>query len=223
MYLGKYNKYKLINFLLCTYKDTLYDNIFKHKEKLISIILKLNDKDFYNCIIYLNRKSYIGYYALNISNNLNKFIEDKNYNKVQKILKNSYIEEIFDNHLLSEDYKNMIRRLIVMEKIAYNMLLEKCTLDYNIQINHCELNICREEINKSEIESNYFEKHKTKIVLTKYGREDIYDINDLIYRCYKNINDFNGETIDIKTRRFIKNKYKNESLIIQNYILKKTN
>ena len=79
MSIGNSNKHYLIDYLLSTYKDTLYEDIYNFKDKLLSYIYNLSTNDFYNIIIHLNRKSYIGYYSLHISNNLKQAIIKDDY------------------------------------------------------------------------------------------------------------------------------------------------
>ena len=216
------NKLKLINFILDTYKNTLYNIIYEKKNKLSKLIYKLTNDEFYNIIIHLNRKSYIGYYSLHISNDLKQCLLQDDYNGAVTVLKNPKIDEIMTNQKLPIHFINTIKKLIIMEKMAYNFLLEKVILNTKLTISHDELNKCKKDINiYYGLDKKYFERHKTKIAITKYGEDVIYDINDLIYRCFKNIKDYNNDNFTFKTIQFMKREYMDESIIIENYLFNK--
>ena len=220
MSIGKFNKKKLIDYVLSTYEGTLYESIFNNKLRLIDYIFKLSDKDFYNIIIHLNRKSYIGYYSLHISNNLSKAILDDDWWEVQLILENPKLNEIFENEKLSDNFKEDIRQLLEYEKIAYNMLLEKCTLDAKFKLNNNQLVMCKKELN-IDLDDTYFDRHKTTMLITKKGEDIEYDVNELIYRCLNNITDYDNDHFNSKITNFIKDRYINEIAIIKNYLLNK--
>jgi len=215
-------KLKLIKYVLDTYKDTLYSIIYENKDKVSKLIYNLNNKEFFDIIIHLNRKSYIGYYSLHISNDIKQCLLNNDYKGVLTVLKNPRLDEIMKNVNLSINFINKIKKLMVMEKMAYNYMLEKVILNNNSEISHVELNECKKLINTFYgIEEKYFERHKTKIAIIKYGEDVIYDINDLIYRCFKNIKDFDNDDFNLKTIQFMKKVYINESIIIENYLFNK--
>ena len=170
----------------------------------------------------MNRKSYIGYYSLHISNDLKQCLLQDDYNGAVTVLKNPKIDEIMTNQKLPIHFINTIKKLIIMEKMAYNFLLEKVILNTKLTISHDELNKCKKDINiYYGLDKKYFERHKTKIAITKYGEDVIYDINDLIYRCFKNIKDYNNDNFTFKTIQFMKREYMDESIIIENYLFNK--
>ena len=220
MHLGLFNKKKLIYYVLSTYKNTLYEIIFEHGDKLARMIFELDDKSFYDIIIHLNRKSYVGYYSLHVSNNLKQALLEDDYERVEEIVHNPSIDEVLDNPKLSTEFKMYFKHILNFEKIAYNMLLEKCTLCPHLKINNIELNRCKHELDV-DIEGKHFDKHKTTVAIMKRGEDILYDVNDLIYRCFKNMNDYDNDRFSSSVYDFIKTEYIDEICIIENYLLNK--
>lgn len=220
MHIGLFNKKKLIYYVLSTYKHTLYEIIYEHGDKLARMIFELDDKSFYDIIVHLNRKSYVGYYSLHVSNDLKQALLEDDYERVEEIVQNPSIDEVFDNPKLSQDFKTYFRKVLQFEKVAYNMLLEKCTLNANLKLNNLELNTCKRELGV-DIEGKHFHKHKTVVAIMKRGEDILYDVNDLIYRCFKNMRDYDNDRFSSSVYDFIKTEYTGEICIIENYLLNK--
>lgn len=191
------------------------------KPEIKGILLEVPMDKLVKNIVFLNKKSNIGKFAMMYSLRLNSL----NGKKLKKFLLNPYSEEFDDNHFLNKEDKEHFDQLIKSEEVIIEFLIEKLSLDFGNKIpdkimdldyKKCQSDVCMVYQEELITPKNYVWISGIDNYLDKLW---CFRINELILIILTDkINPYTNKPFKNKTVNKILNMYRREVLLCKRFL-----
>lgn len=133
-------------------------------------------------LMYLNRCSIIGKFALSYKDKFNKYFERKNYKKIKELFDNPKCVEFDDNEFLNDKFISIKNKYINDQLTIYYLLFDNISYNNVISFEECEEKVCifnSESINKPKNIFLMSEKNDFQV-------ENCYSLPELLINILSN-------------------------------------
>lgn len=202
-------------------------------QNILAIVPILNPEILYKNLVYLNRKSTLGRFALNYSAALLAIIKNKDSEELKFFFEDAFTPEYDDNPYLTKEELSTIKSKLQSEMLTYNHLSDRIFREdyipetiFKSEIhNKCSKEICLYShglVENSENNFIYLDSRAEPIwvsqIIDKSTQAFCFDLIELLIIILNNdVNPYTGKVFHENIRQKLFEKYKIEFKLLRRY------
>lgn len=227
---------KIISELISTQNEYHYiskDESLWIIQNILALVPIIDPDILYKNLVYLNRKSTLGRFALNYSDDLLTIIKKKDFEELKIFFENPFTSEYDDNYYLTEEELSTIELKLQSEMLTYNHLSDKISReDYIPETilksdihNKCSKEICLYNHGLIENSEDYFIYLDPRIepiwisqIIDKSTQAFCFELIELLTIIENNdVNPYTDQVFPQNIRLKLFEKYKIEFKLLKRY------
>ena len=210
----------LISNYIITQYNFSKDELDFAKTIIFKVLNKINDEKLIKNLLYLNKNSKIGKFALTYSDKLIEYIKNKDEKKLIKLLEKAKTNEYDSNEYLIGDFLERKNREFDTQMLTFNLFYDQILHENITNISKCEKDVCILETNCKnpilEPNSNFIWCPNVK---NNAGSAHCFKLSDLlILMLTTNINPYTSEEFPKNIKNSTLKKYEYECALIKKYL-----